>query len=80
MSQAFFCPLKYNFSTTRSGDSSLVGHPSVHRQSKVLMNFASVVVDNADILLYWGTMQTYLYSGGQCRHPSVVVDNADILL
>ena len=34
MAQAFFCPMSQNFNTTRSGDSSLVGHPNVHCVSK----------------------------------------------
>ena len=30
ITQAFFCPLSQNYSTTRSGDSCFVGHPNVH--------------------------------------------------
>ena len=30
ITQAFFCPLSQNFSTTRSGDSCLMKHPNLH--------------------------------------------------
>ena len=31
ITQAFFCPFSWNFTTTRSGDSCFLGHPNVHK-------------------------------------------------
>ena len=36
MTQAFFFPQSQNFNTTRPGDSSLVGHPTLKHQSAKL--------------------------------------------